>query len=612
MEGSRSAHSFHIPIMGTGFTIDTPLRVAKYGISSVISLSDDVLIEQMRKLHCEREGEPYEEISGHQEDARALRITAYLNLVDRLVHGQVDVLQASPFEAGSEITRYFELLPDAPLKLAYREMLATVDPGQKVRMQGELRRLAVPGSIDVNIMCKVDRDVYRDGKKLPDEFRTAIAALRGYAKSSLRSSVVLSAGMNPRLYGYAARFDDFFPDAEGVLKKKIVLKVSDYRSAVVQGKFLAKRGLWVSEYRIESGLNCGGHAFPTKGLLLGPILEEFRQKRGDLQEQLHAVYVKALSAGGRTPVELPHELRVTVQGGIGTADENEFLLSHYDIDATGWGTPFLLVPEVTNVDERQLEKLIAATPREVYLSDSSPFGIPFWNLRNSANEEARRRRIQDGKPGAPCSKGYLRFNTEFTEVPICTASRTYQDLRLQRLSEEDLPWAQVSPVWEQTLAKSCICHGLASGATVKHGIDPDATPAICPGPGIADFSKICSLEEMVSHIYGRIRLLTNPDRPHMFIREIRLYVDYFEREIERFSLGLLSSTPAYFREFKENLLCGIEYYRRLTEELAGEAQALFLNELDALRQVIESDWEGGAETGQELSGTTLLSTAPPV
>ncbi len=36
--------------MGTGFTIDTPIKVAKYGISSVISLVDDVLIEQMRNL----------------------------------------------------------------------------------------------------------------------------------------------------------------------------------------------------------------------------------------------------------------------------------------------------------------------------------------------------------------------------------------------------------------------------------------------------------------------------------------------------------------------------------------------------------------------------------
>ena len=75
-----SAHTFHIPVMGTGFTIDTPLRVARYGISSVISLVDDVLIEQMRKYHCEKAGEPYEEIPRSARDARALRTTAYLDL----------------------------------------------------------------------------------------------------------------------------------------------------------------------------------------------------------------------------------------------------------------------------------------------------------------------------------------------------------------------------------------------------------------------------------------------------------------------------------------------------------------------------------------------------
>ena len=52
-------HTFHIPVMGTGFMIDAPLRVAKYGISSVLSLVDDVLIEQMRKFHSEKAGEPY-------------------------------------------------------------------------------------------------------------------------------------------------------------------------------------------------------------------------------------------------------------------------------------------------------------------------------------------------------------------------------------------------------------------------------------------------------------------------------------------------------------------------------------------------------------------------
>ena len=130
---TRSGHTFQSTVMGTGFSIDTPLRVAKYGISSVISLVDDVLVEQIRKLHCRKAEEPYEEIDRRDEDARARRITAYLNLVDRLVRRQFQVLRASPFEEGSDITRYYEMLPETPLKRAYGEMLATPDPTERVR-----------------------------------------------------------------------------------------------------------------------------------------------------------------------------------------------------------------------------------------------------------------------------------------------------------------------------------------------------------------------------------------------------------------------------------------------------------------------------------------------
>ena len=45
-------HSFHIPVMGLGFTIDTPLKVSQFGIDSVISIVDDILIERMRKMYC--------------------------------------------------------------------------------------------------------------------------------------------------------------------------------------------------------------------------------------------------------------------------------------------------------------------------------------------------------------------------------------------------------------------------------------------------------------------------------------------------------------------------------------------------------------------------------
>ena len=583
----NSPHSFHIPVMGTGFTIDTPLRVARYGISSVISLVDDILIEQMRKFYCEKHGMPYEEITNSSPDARARRITAYLNLVDHLVRQQVESLQSSPFEKGSEITRYYEMLPETPLKRAYEEMLATSDPAEKYRRQEMLRLEAVPGSIDVNIMTKVDRDAYLDGKKLPPEFADAMAALRGYANSTLCSSVVFSAGINQRLYTYTATFKDFLPGDNGQLKKKIVLKVSDYRSALVQGKFLAKRGLWVSEYRIESGLNCGGHAFPTDGYLLGPVLEEFKEKRQELIRSLHPIYVEALKTRGWPVQDVDFGARVTVQGGIGTAGENSFLLTYYRVDGTGWATPFLLVPEVTNVDAAHLQKLLNAADGEVYLSDSSPLGIPFWNLRNSASEESRRQKILLDKPGSPCPKRFAAFSTEFTETPTCIASRVYVKLKLEHLAEEDLSPEQRAAAEEGVLGKACICHDLAGSTTLKYNINPGATPAVCPGPNIVNFKKLATLEEMVAHIYGRLSLIANTERPHMFIKELMLYIDYLRNEARRVSLKLSPRSPGYFDNFRKNLVSGIDYYQRLAFEFIEEQRARFLEDLQTLRNQVE-------------------------
>jgi len=66
--------------------------------------------------------------------------------------------------------------------------------------------------------------------------------------------------------------EEFQPTANGYIKKRLVLKVSDCRCAESSA---CPKGVWVSEYRIESGLNCG-HAFATAGLLIGPILQEFQ------------------------------------------------------------------------------------------------------------------------------------------------------------------------------------------------------------------------------------------------------------------------------------------------------------------------------------------------
>jgi hypothetical protein len=573
--------------MGTGFTIDTPLRVARYGISSVVSLVDDVLIEQMRRFHSEREGELFEGIAEKSEDARARRITAYLDLLDRVVTRQTEELRATPFVSGSEITRYYELLPESPLRQTYRQMLETADPAVKTRLQVELRDAVVAGSIDVNIMTKLDRERFLAGKQPSPYQSDAVSALRGFARSTLRSSVVFSAGLNPRLYTYAGEFEDFFPDAVGEFAKRIILKVSDFRSAMIQGKFLATRGLWVSEFRIESGLNCGGHAFPSQGYLLGPVLDEFRQCKQDLPDQMYPLYSKALDDLGRSHSERPQPIRITVQGGIGTYEEDQLLLTRYEVDGTGWGTPFLLVPEVTNVDQEHLDKLLAATEEDVYLSDSSPFGVPFWNLRESGSEVSRRARIDSGRPGSACPRGFICIsNTEFTSEPICTASRAYQKPKLASLDQADLTPEQRDAAKQSVLAKSCICHDLAGGATRKHGIDPEAAPAICCGPNIANYSRLATLEEMVGHIYGRLSLLSNPQRPHMFVRELMLYIDYLGKELDQCSRGIEKRAAKYFGQFRDNLLCGIEHYRQVAERLAGQQKADFLSALQTLQEVI--------------------------
>ncbi len=573
--------------MGTGFTLDTPLRVARYGISSVISLVDDVIIENSRKFHCAQNARPYEPISSGQPDARARRITAYLNLVGELVAIQMQALKEAPFTNDSDLTRYFELLPQSPLKARYAQMLATADEEEKQRLQDELREKVTAGSIDVNIMTKLDADNYENSTKLPPEYADGMAALRGFALSDLSSAMVFSAGFNPRLYSYAATFDDFFHDQHGSAKKKLIIKVSDYRSALIQGKFLAKRGLWVSEFRIESGLNCGGHAFANECNLLGPVLEEFKLNREALAEALYKIYAKTLGEMGRpVPPAAPYT-RITVQGGIGTAGEDRFLLQYFSLDGTGWGTPFMLVPEVTTVDPEHLKKLCSAKPEDIYLSNSSPVGVPFWNLRTSASEETRRLRIQMGKPGSPCVKGYLSFNTEFTEKPVCIASREYISKKLQQLAKEALPTEDEALRREDILAKSCICHDLGGTISRVQHDDPKAKPAVCCGPNIRYFNRIFSLDEMVGHIYGRLCLLVNSERPHMFIEEMRLNLDFLREEIRKFSYQLSNRPQAYFETFKGSLLNGIEYYRNLAKQAIEEHRERFLEDLKKLKEEIE-------------------------
>lgn len=526
-------HQFHIPVMGTGHSIDSPIRVAHLGISSVISVVDDMLCEKIRKHYSSEFNFGYHNIPKSTIDGRADRITAYLDLVSDIVSKKFEDLKQLQLFNESEKDRYFNLLPDSnPLKSSYKFISSLTNADERREFIDKLTKQMTPGSIDVNIMAKVDAlGMDKDDKPMSSEFSDASAALRGYANSKLSSGLVLSAGFNPRLYGYLSEFKDFYRDSAGEIRKKIILKVSDFRSALIQGKFLAKKGIEVSEFRIESGLNCGGHAFASDGHLMPVLLQEFREKRDELLETFQPM-VKSFyeSRGWDYPKMAEEDIKpkITVQGGIGTNGEMRRLLEDFGMDAAGWGSPFLLVPEATCVDDFTSKLLANAAEKDLYLSNVSPLGVPFNNIRESGSAIHTRELIGKGKPGSKCPKGYLVSNTEFTENPICTASSQYQLLKINSIHDSDLSAEEKELQKNRVMEKTCLCTNLGTGSLIRLGIMKPSygRQAICPGPNIAWFNREYSLDEMVDHIYGRRESLVPEERPHMFAKELTMYVDY--------------------------------------------------------------------------------------
>jgi len=593
MENKLSAHTFHIPVMGIGFTVDTPVKVAKYGISSVISLVDDKLIERMRKVYSEKLEIPFQAISSKIDDYRAKRITSYLNLIDEVVKEKFEELKKSVLEKSTEVEKYFSMLPSlSELKEKFEHFVENNTVKEDVLAW--LDKNLPLGSIDVNIMTKLDREYFRDGEKLPVEYNDAHAALRGFAESSLNSSIVFSAGMNPRLYSYIENFRDFYPDEIGNLKKRIILKVSDYRSAIIQGKFLAKKGLWVSEFRIESGLNCGGHAFATNGFLLGPVLEEFKVNRDSLQKELYEIYTKALESKGYVSQAMP-QTKVSVQGGVGTAEEHEFLLNYYQVDSVGWGTPFLLVPEVVNVDNDTLKLLSDATEKDLYTSRVSPLGVLFNNVRGNTMDMKKMRLIAEGNPGSVCPNGNAAVHKDAAGKPICSASRVYQRGAIEELKAKNLDFESYNKEYEAITMPACICNSLGTSAMLVNGIEPlkaqGTEVAVCPGPAMAYFSEPSTLQRMVSHIYGRENIIKHPNRPNMFVKELRLYVDYLKQQFKEASYPFDKKQTAYFEEYQANIKDGIEYYKGLVAEFKGKLEGIkskFLADVAALEKELKT------------------------
>ena len=215
-------------------------------------------------------------------------------------------------------------------------------------------------------------------------------------------------------------------------------------------------------------------------------------------------------------------MTISVQGGIGTYEEDDFLHRYYNIDSTGWGTPFLLVPEATTVDENTLALLSAAKEKDLTLSHNSPLGVRFHYLKGTSSYNEKLSRINNGKPGSPCTEKHLAFNTEFTKEPICTASSRYQKLKIAQLQSLNLPEDDYKKQLTQVLDKECLCIGLSNSAAINYNnifVKKLNAVTICPALILLTFQPLFPCKQwliifMEEKIFfriktGRICLLRN-------------------------------------------------------------------------------------------------------
>ena len=263
------------------------------------------------------------------------------------------------------------------------------------------------------------------------------------------------------------------------------------------------------------------------------------------------------------------DVKLTAQGGVGTADEHDFLINYFDVDSVGWGTPFLLVPEATTVDSDTMNVLSNAQEEDLYLSNASPLGIPFNNVRGSSKDIERKQQAADGNPGSACPKRFLAFDTTYSEKPLCTASTKYIKFKIDELKAEDLSVAEYDSKYNKITEKECLCNGLTNSALIANNLDTKMegkAVSICPGPNMAYYSGEFSLKEMVDHIYGRINILNTNNRPNMFIKELKMYIDFLKDKIEEAPSPFTDKQIKYFDTFNTNLNNGIEYYKTMFAE----------------------------------------------
>ena len=221
---------------------------------------------------------------------------------------------------------------------------------------------------------------------------------------------------------------------------------------------------------------------------------------------------------------------------------------------------------------------------DLYLSGISPLGVPFNTIKGTSNEYHKQKRILNNKAGSSCPKKYLALSKEFGPEGICTASKKYQDAKLQELEAKSSEISQdkYENAKGKIYEKACLCVGLANASFLENDIKikgQEQGVVICPGPNMAYFDKEVSLSKMMEHIYGTNSVLSSLYRPNMFVKELKMYVDYLKNEIESISEEVTTKQTKKWEGFRSNLFNGIAYYQELFRDFMHFESTNIQNEL---------------------------------
>src|SRR5690606_21646290 len=95
---------------------------------------------------------------------------------------------------------------------------------------------------------------------------------------------------------------------------------------------------------------------------------------------------------------------------------------------------------------------------------------------------------------------------------------------------------------------------------------------ICPGPNLAYFKGPFSLKEMTDHIYGKFSLNMDMERPHVFVKELQLYVTYLKKEFDSKVTEKIAKKEAYLEKFRNNLVEGVSYYQEMISSVQIDSE----------------------------------------